>query len=469
MLKKNNLFIVISLSLGIIISYFYNRSININFIKLFLIISVIFYIIFYYLGDIRESYIDYNDSLYKGNYDKYNDNEVYNDTNNDLKKNSIKREYNQVDIPNSHNNIFNKYNSNKDLNNSNKDLNNSNKDMNNSNKDFNNNNTKNDNTKINDNTKKPSDIVDSILSLYKNYIKKLEEEEVYKKNHEIYKKHDEKHDEEHDEKHDEKYNQKYKHYEKHNEKHNDKNNNHINFSSKAIYDFILYLKKEYDEDIINKNSLKKNYNNHYYIDKKHHHNHHYINNNNIKDNKDNKDNMNLDNNYENNDLDEDKKTSSKDETQNYEKPDINKLLMSNPTPLSINISYNSQNSVNELENEKFTPSKDNIEKNNFSKKHHSNRNFDHKNPIDSHFNNNIGNIGYDNTRVYNNSDWIYGDSAWTNNPDYYIPQKVNIIPQQPLNELASKIQFKEKRVCPLMDNSPWAEYKSGDSDPSDNL
>jgi hypothetical protein len=141
------------------------------------------------------------------------------------------------------------------------------------------------------------------------------------------------------------------------------------------------------------------------------------------------------------------KEKNKEYSMNYQKPDISKLVMSTPTPSSpvnINISYNSQNSVNELENEKMTSYKESLRKNNSN------------NPN----NKNLGTITSDvsNTRLHGNSDWVYGDSSWTNNPDYYVPQKS-------LNEWSNTMEQKTNTVCPLMDNMPWSEYKSGDSEP----
>ena len=149
------------------------------------------------------------------------------------------------------------------------------------------------------------------------------------------------------------------------------------------------------------------------------------------------------------------------------KPDINRILLENPisktaTPLNINISYNSQNSINELNNNDKKNDKDCKANNN---------NDNNKN--------NSKNLGSycDNSRVYNNSDWIYGSNAWNNDPDYYIPNKgcnnkydkdnncVKEVPQ-PLNELINTRKYKEnKNVCPLMINTPWTEYKTGDSEP----
>jgi len=58
----------------------------------------------------------------------------------------------------------------------------------------------------------------------------------------------------------------------------------------------------------------------------------------------------------------------------------------------------------------------------------------------------------------NNS--IYGNYAWTNNPDYYIPTKV----PQPLNQLINTRNNKDNMVSPIIINTPWSEYRSGDSD-----
>ena len=66
-----------------------------------------------------------------------------------------------------------------------------------------------------------------------------------------------------------------------------------------------------------------------------------------------------------------------------------------------------------------------------------------------------------------NSDWIYGESAWTNEPDFYVPAKNNVKTiSQSLNEKTNLNNFKQSsRVAPLMINVPWTEYKSGDSEP----
>jgi hypothetical protein len=86
------------------------------------------------------------------------------------------------------------------------------------------------------------------------------------------------------------------------------------------------------------------------------------------------------------------------------------------------------------------------------------------------------NLGDYKSRVYNNSDWIYGNSAWTDTPDFYIPTPNDLLPNyknsvqnisQKENEVLLKKKFSEsKMVCPMMVNTPWSEYKSGDKEPS---
>jgi Ca2+/Na+ antiporter len=85
------------------------------------------------------------------------------------------------------------------------------------------------------------------------------------------------------------------------------------------------------------------------------------------------------------------------------------------------------------------------------------------------------NLGDYKSRVYNNSDWIYGNNAWTDTPDFYIPTPNDLLPtynnnvqniSQKQNEVLLKKKFSEsKMVCPMMINTPWSEYKSGDKDP----
>jgi hypothetical protein len=85
------------------------------------------------------------------------------------------------------------------------------------------------------------------------------------------------------------------------------------------------------------------------------------------------------------------------------------------------------------------------------------------------------NLGDYKSRVYNNSDWIYGNNAWTESPDFYIPTPNDLLPtynnnvqniSQKENEVLLKKKFStSKMVCPMMINTPWSEYKSGDKEP----
>ena len=174
------------------------------------------------------------------------------------------------------------------------------------------------------------------------------------------------------------------------------------------------------------------------------------------------------------------------------KPDISKFSFDNAIPvntlpLNINISYNSQNSVNELDNltekevlNKKTPSNKNysnkdIENDNVN--NNTNDNVNNNVNVNDNVNNNVNNNMYKNTnqgRIYTNSDWIYGTNAWTNNPIYYIPQKgcnymdynypPGEVPMQ-LNESNITKNFRKSNyVSPIIINQPWSEYKSGDDE-----
>jgi hypothetical protein len=135
-------------------------------------------------------------------------------------------------------------------------------------------------------------------------------------------------------------------------------------------------------------------------------------------------------------------------------------------PISINISYNAQNSTNTLsdgihesDTNNSTKSPDNNNTNNTNNNKNKNRK-----------SKNLGPINYDPSRIYNNSDWVYGSNAWTNDPDYYIPTKncpSTIVPvdPKPLNELAMRQLEGNNEACPIEINVPWSQWKSGDSDP----
>ena len=166
----------------------------------------------------------------------------------------------------------------------------------------------------------------------------------------------------------------------------------------------------------------------------------------------------------------------------YNKPDMNRFIMNTPIPRSIprnsliskgtipfniNISYNSNSDKNYLENIKHNDKerpynrKGNIHSFDYNFMNESRNRQYNKPPY----------IGGDkgiyypkqNGRLNSNSE--YGSKAWTNNPDYYIPQKKSKTPSKSLNDsIKTKKPKENKVVSPLMINSPWAEYKSGDSD-----
>ena len=129
-------------------------------------------------------------------------------------------------------------------------------------------------------------------------------------------------------------------------------------------------------------------------------------------------------------------------------------------PININIAYNSQNSINELDNNeiKDTP---------VSNKPKDYTGISNNNPvIDIPLNKNLGAINY-NDRINTNADWIYGKQAWTNEPDYYLPEEyIKQTYRKGVNELSKAKKYRKNNdVCPLMVNVPWTEYKSGDSEP----
>jgi hypothetical protein len=367
--KKNNLFIVISLFIGFIVSYYYNKKLNLNFIFMAIIITILLYILFYFLGDVKESYVDYfTNEYYKGIEDSHYENNNNNNfkqpladmdnyiknlgKDNDYNTNEIQQKVRENYIKEWKDEYPNKY----------YDINEYLTQM----EEEEHKNKKNPKQKVKDKTEKCKKICEEE---YENNSNSSSEEQMYKKIPEeehIIKKH------------------KLIYVEE--EKQTKKIGNNSNDSGQ-------YFKKIGEEDNCNKQ-----------------------------------------------------------ETKTYEQPDINKLVMSTPTPFNINISYNSQNSVNELDNDKGSSCSENIRK----KNNPPNPQPDNPNPTippnpPMPPNNNLGPITYDNTRIYNNSDWIYGSNAWTNFPDYYIPGKGN------------------NRVCPLMDNMPWSEYKSGDNDHYDNF
>ena len=133
-------------------------------------------------------------------------------------------------------------------------------------------------------------------------------------------------------------------------------------------------------------------------------------------------------------------------------------------PFHINISYNAQNSLNEMHSDNNrqegggsnpVPKKTSMK----SQPPPNNPLLQGAPPHSPSENKNMGAID-NNSRIYSNSDWIYGDSSWSTDPDYYIPP-----PSQKPQELARLKNERKEPPCPLMVNTPWSEYKSGDSVP----
>jgi hypothetical protein len=139
------------------------------------------------------------------------------------------------------------------------------------------------------------------------------------------------------------------------------------------------------------------------------------------------------------------------QTDNKNKIDIDSIMLLNNlkgntcSPVNINISYNGENGAPKVDNKSCNS-------------------------------NNSKNLGIYQSRVYNNSDWIYGNNAWSNSPDFYIPTPNDLLPpyknnikniSQKENEVMMKKKYSDdKIVCPMMVNTPWSEYKSGDKEPS---
>ena len=340
MFNKNYLFIFISILLAFIISCFYSKNMDLNFLMIFIVLSLFFYIVFYYLGSTRESYTDYKKS-YTHNYHSYD-----NLNNHILRDHLEESEHVEEEINHK------KYKNN---------------------------------------------------TLKKHLENQQVEEEIHQKEykHNSLKKHLENQQVE-----EEIHQKEYKHnsLKKHLENQQVEEEIHQQQIEEEIHNYHPTQMQEEEVNTIPHNEIVK--------------------------------------------------------------PDINKILLENPiskttSPLNINISYNSQNSINELDNndkdyKPYKPYKDNNDNKNKSK--------------------NLGSY-CENSRVYNNSDWIYGSNAWSNDPDYYIPSKgcsnkydkdnncITEVPQ-PLNELINTRKYKEnKNVCPLMINTPWTEYKTGDSEP----
>jgi hypothetical protein len=130
----------------------------------------------------------------------------------------------------------------------------------------------------------------------------------------------------------------------------------------------------------------------------------------------------------------------------------------NGTPININISYNAQNSVNENNVDSKGRSSDDSSEGDTNSRRRVNCNKSNSNLNNLCDTNNYYNDDQ-NTRVNYNNAWMYGKWAWNNKPDYYLPGNKNdvkyTIKQVPTSQ-------KECPTCPLMDNTPWSNYMSGD-------
>jgi hypothetical protein len=164
------------------------------------------------------------------------------------------------------------------------------------------------------------------------------------------------------------------------------------------------------------------------------------------------------------------KTPISTTSQNQTSEIIQQVGPSPSVPININISYGNVDSSSVKEDKNTEVKNQNIKPN--------------KKKVDNNKNNNQGNVNC--SRVYNNSDWIYGDKSWTNKPDYYIPQskeskytncencescKNCCTCKNEKNDIRKSLNefiFTKKSqndVSPIMINVPWTEYQSGDSDP----
>ena len=143
-------------------------------------------------------------------------------------------------------------------------------------------------------------------------------------------------------------------------------------------------------------------------------------------------------------------------------------------PININISYNSQNSINELDNNESRLMKTPVS-NNSNSNSNSNSNINNNilaNSEKKYINRNLGLINPKcddsvGSRINTDGDWIYGKQAWTNNPDFYTPEEyIKQTYKRGWNEMTEANKYRKNTdVCPLMANVPWTEYKSGDSEP----
>ena len=132
-----------------------------------------------------------------------------------------------------------------------------------------------------------------------------------------------------------------------------------------------------------------------------------------------------------------------DEETSLSKPDTQRFRFNNPTPISINVSYNNKNSVNDsnVANDDIFTNSGGIEtmgSGTANKQPTNQQNNQQKHP---------------NTSV--NSD--YGKISWNTVSDYYIPGVTNV------NQNYNSGKSENSNACPLMYNKPWSDFKSGDN------
>jgi len=143
------------------------------------------------------------------------------------------------------------------------------------------------------------------------------------------------------------------------------------------------------------------------------------------------------------------------------KPHDKKKTIDTPYgPLNINISYNSQNSINEIENgissNKHKKFNTNIDKENKLKKN--------KNEETNKGKLNDKNLGL--YKINNNKDWIYGNKAFTKNPEkpYTGVQSEDYIPKK--NNLKNAVSYNDdKSIYPYTINNQSDQLANSNFNP----
>ena len=123
------------------------------------------------------------------------------------------------------------------------------------------------------------------------------------------------------------------------------------------------------------------------------------------------------------------------------KPDIQKFRFDNPVPISINVSYNTKQSINDsnIANDDIYTNKGGIEG-------MTPKLVQQENKAQTQAQ----------TESSNNS--TNSNISWNTSSDYYIPGVTNV------NQNYNTSSSKESNVSPLMYNKPWSDFQSGDSD-----